>query len=88
METITRFRVAAGAFILTVCLLVMMGGCLRVQAVTHRTLHGNMATFSAAAVYTGAAKTAEEAERYVPARAGLLLRLWKTEAAWLAKILP
>lgn len=88
METKTRVRVATGAFILTVCLLVMVGGCLRVQAVTHRTLHGNAATFSAVAVYTRAAKTAEEAERFIPARAGVLLGLWKAEAAWLAKILP
>lgn len=88
MTTTTHFRSALWAFILAVCLLLMMVGCLQVEAVTHRTLHGNTATFSAAAVYTHVAQTAGEAERYVPARAGVLLRLWKTEAAWLARLLP
>ncbi len=88
MKTTTQFRSALWAFILAVCLLLMMGGCLQVETVTHRTLHGNAATVSAAALYTHAAQTAENAERYVPARAGVLLRLWKVEAAWLARLLP
>ncbi len=83
-----RLLASISAFVLTVCFLLAMGGALRVEYATHRTLHGEGASFRATAVLDAADRTADTALRVLPARLSLAVNLGRravdTVAGWIA----
>ncbi len=88
MNRLQRALAPLWAFVITLTLLLGVGGALRVESATRATLHGEGASFHMAAVHAATDRAAEAVTPLLPARTALPIQVFRRAvdavAAWLA----